>query len=45
MFAVDREERLPLAASLGGDELSGDQAFFVGKADGFARADRFIGSF
>ena len=46
VFAVDGQERLALAARLGGDELSGgDQAFFVGEADGFSGANGFVGGF
>ena len=44
VLAVDGEKRLALAAGFGGDELSGgDQAFFVGEADGFSGADGFVG--
>jgi hypothetical protein len=46
VLAVDGEKRLALAARLGGDELSGgDQAFFVGEADGLSGAHGFVGGF
>ena len=46
VFGVDGEKRLALAAGLGGDELSGgDQALFVGEADGFSGADGGVGGF
>ena len=38
VLAVDGQQRLALAAGLGGDQFSGgDQAFLVGQADCFAR--------
>ena len=41
VFAVDGQQRLALAARFGGDQFSGgDQAFFVGQADGLARPSR-----
>ena len=44
VFAVDGEQGLTLLFGLGGDQLAGDyQTFFVGKADGFSGADRFVG--
>ncbi len=46
VFAINGEKRLALAAGFGGDEFSGgDQAFFVGQADGFAGPDGFVGGF
>ena len=46
VLAVDRQERLALAARFGGDEIAGgDQALLVGEADGLAGFDGFIGGF
>src|ERR1700674_1809505 len=44
VFAVDGQERLTLAASFCGDELSGyNKTLFVGEADRLTGADSFVG--